>query len=61
MEAQNENSHSLAQYTTLSRRFHDVMESYNSIQEDYRDKNKERIQRQLRICDSEWSQGCLWA
>ncbi|XP_064392686.1 syntaxin-1A-like [Halichondria panicea] len=36
-----------AQYTTLSRRFKDVMEDYNGVQENYRDKNKDRIQKQL--------------
>lgn len=37
-----------AQYATLSRKFHDVMSEYNQVQEDYRDKCKERIQRQLK-------------
>ncbi len=32
---------------TLSRRFKDVMEDYNGVQENYRDKNKDRIQKQL--------------
>ena len=36
------------QYTTLSRRFRDLMGEYNQIQEDYREKCKERIQRQLK-------------
>ena len=39
--------HTRTQYTTLSRRFKDVMEDYNGVQENYRDKNKDRIQKQL--------------
>lgn len=37
-----------SQYTTLIRRFRDVMEEYNQMQDDYRDKSKDRIQRQLK-------------
>ncbi|KAL5477358.1 hypothetical protein EMCRGX_G024148 [Ephydatia muelleri] len=37
-----------AQYTTLARKFRDVMGEYNNIQEEYREKCKERIQRQLK-------------
>lgn len=37
-----------AQYATLSRKFRDVMGDYNQVQEDYRDKSKDRIQRQLK-------------
>ncbi len=40
-------THALQQYSTLSRRFKDVMEDYNGVQENYRDKNKDRIQKQL--------------
>ena len=36
-----------AQYSTLIRKFKDVMEEYNNVQEKYREKNKERIQKQL--------------
>ena len=35
------------QYSTLTRKFKDIMEEYNNIQETYREKNKERIQKQL--------------
>ena len=38
----------LCQYTALIRRFRDVMEEYNQMQDEYRDKSKERIQRQLK-------------
>jgi syntaxin 1A/syntaxin 1B/2/3 len=41
-----------AQYSTLSRRFRDVMLSYNQIEEEYRDKNKEKILRQIKIVNS---------
>ena len=37
-----------AQYTSLARKFRDVMGEYNNIQEEYREKCKERIQRQLK-------------
>lgn len=36
------------QYNTLSRRFRDLMAEYNQVQEEYREKCKERIQRQLK-------------
>eukprot|EP00731_Ephydatia_muelleri_P022867 Em0015g450a len=42
-----------AQYVTLSYRFSEVMTSYNEIQEEYREKNKERIQRQLHCAGKE--------
>lgn len=35
------------QFSTLSRLFKDVMEEYNKEQEAYRDKNKDRIMKQL--------------
>ena len=35
------------QYSTLIRKFKDIMEEYNNVQEMYREKNKERIQKQL--------------
>ncbi len=35
------------QYTTLSRKFHEVMSEYNGELDEYRDKNKDRIKRQL--------------
>lgn len=40
------------QYSTLSRKFHDVMAEYNSVQEEYRERCKERIQRQLKYSKS---------
>ena len=40
-------SHVHSQYSTLIRKFKDVMEEYNNVQEKYREKNKERIQKQL--------------
>ena len=36
------------QYNTLSRRFRDLMAEYNQVQEEYREKCKDRIQRQLK-------------
>ncbi|CAI8048952.1 Syntaxin-1B [Geodia barretti] len=36
-----------AQHSTLARKFHDVMSEYNQVQEEYRDKTKHRITRQL--------------
>ena len=43
---------SLCQHSTLARKFHDVMSEYNQVQEEYRDKSKDRITRQLKY--SEW-------
>ena len=40
------------QYSTLSRKFHDVMAEYNSVQEEYRERCKERIQRPLKYSKS---------
>ena len=44
------------QHSTLARRFHEVMSEYNQVQEEYRDKSKDRITRQLkyseRVCSS---------
>jgi t-SNARE complex subunit (syntaxin) len=37
-----------AQHSTLARKFHDVMSEYNQVQEEYRDKSKDRITRQLK-------------
>jgi t-SNARE complex subunit (syntaxin) len=48
-----------AQYATLSRKFRDVMLEFNKIQEDYRDKNKEKIQRQLKIAGKDISEDKL--
>ena len=47
------------QYTVLARKFRDIMSQYNIIQEDYRDRCKERIKRQLKI--SECRRRCLIA
>jgi t-SNARE complex subunit (syntaxin) len=45
-----------AQYTALIRRFRDVMEEYNQVQDEYRDRSKERIQRQLKYAGKEVSE-----
>ena len=37
------------QYSTLARRFRDVMMKFNQEEEEYREKNKDKIQRQLKI------------
>ena len=36
------------QYTALIRRFRDVMEEYNQVQDEYRERSKDRIHRQLK-------------
>ncbi|XP_065889659.1 syntaxin-1A-like [Dysidea avara] len=38
-----------AQHVNLSRKFHEIMMEYSQVQEDYRDKTKVMIQRQLQI------------
>ncbi|KAL5477355.1 hypothetical protein EMCRGX_G024145 [Ephydatia muelleri] len=38
-----------AQYVTLSHRFTNVMAEYNTMQEDYQDKSKEQIRRQIQF------------
>jgi t-SNARE complex subunit (syntaxin) len=45
-----------AQYTAIIRRFRDVMEEYNQMQDEYRDRSKDRIQRQLKYAGKEVSQ-----
>ena len=35
-------------YAAISLMFKDAMEGYNSVQESFREKNKERIEKQLR-------------
>ena len=42
----------LSQYSTLSRKFTEVMAEYNTVQEEYREKCKDRITRQLKY--SQW-------
>ena len=42
-----------AQYTALIRRFREVMEEYNQFQDEYRDRSKECIQRQLKYAGKE--------
>ena len=39
------------QFTTLSRKFRDVMSEYSQVQSEYRDKCKDRIQRQLKYSE----------
>ncbi len=41
-------THTHTQYSALSRRFRDVMEEYNQMQEEYREKSKVRIEKQLK-------------
>lgn len=38
----------ITQHSTLARKFHEVMSDYNQVQEEYRDKSKDRITRQLK-------------
>lgn len=40
------------QHSTLSRKFVEVMTEYNTTQSKYRDRCKDRIQRQLEISES---------
>ena len=44
-------THTHTQYSTLARKFHDVMSEYNQVQEEYRDKSKDRITRQLKYSE----------
>ena len=46
------------QHGVLSREFVEQMGCCNTIQTQYRDRNVERIHRQLKI--SEYSMGCVW-
>ena len=48
------------QYSTLTRKFKDVMEEYNSVQEKYREKNKERIQKQLQYGEMRMDDIVAW-
>lgn len=42
----------ITQHSTLARKFHEVMSDYNLVQEEYRDKTKDRITRQLKYSKS---------
>ena len=42
-----------SQHSTLSRKFVEVMTEYNTTQSKYRDRCKDRIQRQLEISESQ--------
>ena len=49
----------LCQHSTLARKFHDVMSEYNQVQEEYRDKSKDRITRQLKYSEEGEGRACV--